>query len=151
MKSRFPALLLATLLLPGALRSQTAARSQTIAGVVLDPSGAAIVGAEVALDRTDGSQLSHTVTDGVGGFQFRSVPYGSYQIDVRQSGFRETKATVVAGNGTRPATRIVMPNLAVDFAEPTPSEIEIRKSCVRTKTHLIARGSEEGRSLCRFQ
>jgi hypothetical protein len=114
MKNALPLLMLASLLLPGVLRAQTATRSQSISGVVHDPSGAAIVGAEVDLSRADGGPVTHVVTNGAGGFQFTSVPFGSYQIDVKQPGFRETKASVTAGNGTHPLVRIVLPVAAVD-------------------------------------
>jgi Carboxypeptidase regulatory-like domain len=114
MKIRFKMLLTATLLLPVVAQPQTSARSETIAGVVQDPSGAAIVGAEVALDRSDGSEAGHTVTNGTGGFQFKGVGPGSYQVDAKQPGFRETKVRAVAGGGNQPPIRIIMPVAAVE-------------------------------------
>jgi len=87
---------------------QTAARPLSISGGVQDPSGAAIVGAQVGLDRPDGSSVAHTSTNGSGGFQFRNLTSGSYVIDVKQTGFRETKVSAVAGNETRSPLRIVM-------------------------------------------
>jgi hypothetical protein len=109
MKNALPLMMLATLLLPGGSRAQTAARSQAISGLVHDQSGAAIVGAEVDLNRADGSQITHVITDGAGGFQFTGVPFDSYQIDVKQPGFRETKTAVSAAGGSRGPIRIVLP------------------------------------------
>jgi Carboxypeptidase regulatory-like domain len=114
MKNRFKMLLMATLLLPVVAQPQTSARSETISGVVQDPSGAAIVGAELALDRADGSVVGHTVTNGTGAFQFKGVAPGSYQVDAKQPGFRETKVAAISAESTHPPIRIIMPVAAVE-------------------------------------
>jgi hypothetical protein len=42
---------------------------RVISGTVLDPSGAAIPGAKVALTGVDGTQADQSVTDNAGGFR----------------------------------------------------------------------------------
>ena len=95
-------------LVAGYSQSQTSSRGHSINGVVLDPSGAAIVGAQVNLTRR-GSPTSHTSTDNSGSFHFDDVNPGDYEIDVQHEGFRETKTTVNVGTGSRRAVRIAMP------------------------------------------
>jgi len=86
----------------------TRGRGHSINGVVLDPSGAAIVGARVNLTR-GGSPVSQTTTDNSGSFHFDGVNPGDYEMDVQHEGFRETKMTVNAGTVSRRPARIVMP------------------------------------------
>jgi hypothetical protein len=100
--------LLSLLLLPGFLRSQQATRSQNLSGIVQDPSGAAIVGAGVDLERTDGTRFGHTATNGAGGFLFKSVPFGAYVVVVKEHGFQETKASTTISAGARAPIRVVM-------------------------------------------
>ena len=65
----------------------------SISGLVTDPSGAVIAGAEVvALNTATG--IKQTVkTDTAGFYSFPSLPIGPYEIDVRQTGFKEFRAT----------------------------------------------------------
>jgi hypothetical protein len=101
------------LLLPGFLGSQQGGRSQTLSGIVQDPSGAAIVGAEVDLERADGTRFGHAATSGAGGFLFKSVPTGSYVVVVKERGFQETRASATIGAGVRTPIRLVMPVASV--------------------------------------
>ncbi len=95
--------------LSGAAHAQTPPSAPPIAGIVLDTSGAVISSAKVALDRADGSELKQTVTDGAGRFQFRSVPAGSYLIDVTQQGFKETKTSAKVDASFHAPLKIVLP------------------------------------------
>src|ERR1700729_342195 len=85
----------------GCLESQTTPGLSSLGGSVQDPDGAAVSGAQVFLDRPDGSQVAHLQSDGSGTFQFRNVPAGRYVVDVQQTGFRESKLNVVAGGTSR--------------------------------------------------
>jgi hypothetical protein len=98
----------------GALQCQLMAQSQFVAGVVQDPSGAAIVGAQVELDRADGRRFAHLTTNGTGGFQFKNVGPGSYQIVAIEPGFRETRVQAIVGPGAHALIRLVMPIAAVN-------------------------------------
>lgn len=112
-KSRLLAAALVFTLSVGYLRGQSPSAPNTLSGSVQDQSGAAIAGAQVDLDRSDGSQLAHMLSDGTGSFQFKNVPAGSYVIDVQQAGFRETKVKVVTGTSHSPV-RIVLPIASVE-------------------------------------
>jgi hypothetical protein len=108
MNKLFHSLVLIPTLLYGSLPRQAPAISRPILGTVEDASGAAVVGASVALERPYGAEIMHTVTDGVGEFQFKNVPRGRYLVDVRQNGFKETKANVMADSVSHPSARIVL-------------------------------------------
>jgi hypothetical protein len=95
------------ILLSGLCGAQVQVRP-SISGVVQDPSGAAIVGASVSLQRADGTEIDHAVTDRSGSFDFKNVAAGSYQLDVNESGFRETQVSAVVGAALHPQIRIVM-------------------------------------------
>ncbi len=84
-----------------------------ISGSVLDPSGAAIPGANVVLIRTDGTQIDQSITDNAGGFRFNHVAAGEYTVDIHAAGFRETKTNAVVGAKQTPSLRVVM-SIAVE-------------------------------------
>jgi hypothetical protein len=108
MRLHFYFVLLTAGLLMGLAEAQNSSDSLGIMGAVQDTSGALIAGAEVALDRADGSELTRTVTDRTGVFQFKNLPPGSYQIDVQQPGFREVKVSARADVATHTPLRIVL-------------------------------------------
>jgi hypothetical protein len=92
----------------GFLECQTTPGLSPLGGSVQDPDGAAVAGAQVVLDRPDGSRIAHLLTDGSGTFRFKNVPAGRYVVDVQQTGFRETKVNVVAGGTSRAPLKIVL-------------------------------------------
>src|SRR5208337_4517560 len=65
----------------------------SISGLVTDPSGAVILGAEVVAVNTETS-IQHTVkTDSAGFYSFPSLPIGHYQIEIRETGFKLFRET----------------------------------------------------------
>ena len=54
--------------------------SGTVRGSVLDPSGAAIVGAAVDIRNPVSGYVRNTVTDGQGKFQFDNLPFNPYHV-----------------------------------------------------------------------
>ena len=59
----------------------------SVAGTVLDLSGATISGANVSLMRSDGTQSRNTVSDANGDFGFAKILPGSYLVVVNAKGF----------------------------------------------------------------
>jgi Carboxypeptidase regulatory-like domain len=92
----------------GFLECQTTPGLGSLGGSVQDPDGAAVAGAQVALNRPDGSQVAHLVSDGSGSFQFRNEPPGRYVVVVQQTGFQETEVNVVVGGASRTPLKIVL-------------------------------------------
>ena len=91
--SVFCALLLVCVVLfvlPMAARAQSTDVG-TIVGQVTDPSGAAIVGAEVKIVEPTTSATQTVSTNEAGRFIFASVPPGSYDVSVSRMGFAQAK------------------------------------------------------------
>jgi Carboxypeptidase regulatory-like domain len=61
--------------------------SASVAGTVLDASGATVSGADVSLMHGDGSQLHTMVSEANGEFNFTKLPAGSYLVVVNAKGF----------------------------------------------------------------
>jgi hypothetical protein len=61
--------------------------SASVAGTVLDLSGAAVPGANVSLIHGDGTQLLTMVSEANGEFNFTKIPAGSYLVTVNAYGF----------------------------------------------------------------
>ena len=66
---------------------QPAEGSASVAGTVLDVSGATVSGADVSLLHGDGSQLHTMVSEANGEFNFSKLPAGSYLVVVNAKGF----------------------------------------------------------------
>ena len=66
---------------------RSAEGSASVAGTVLDLSGAAVPGAEVSLVLGDGTQLHTMVSEANGEFNFAKIPPGSYLVIVNAKGF----------------------------------------------------------------
>jgi hypothetical protein len=61
--------------------------SASVAGIVLDVSGATVSGADVSLMHGDGTQLHTMVSEANGEFTFTKIPAGSYLVTVNAKGF----------------------------------------------------------------
>ena len=88
--------------------SQTVPAPHSVSGVVLDTSGAAIVGAHVVLNQQE-ELLLRTRTDSTGNFYFDNLRPGSYQLVVQNPGFRETSTALNLGAKPVTGVRIVLP------------------------------------------
>src|SRR5256884_6433207 len=84
-------LLLVMLLVAVSTRAQF---SGNIQGTVVDPSGAAIAQAKVALENLGNHISATTTTDGEGGYRFLSLAPGSYKISVEAAGFSRAETTI---------------------------------------------------------
>jgi hypothetical protein len=66
----------------------TSGNSGTIRGTVLDPSGAAMIGALVDITNPVSHYDRKTVTGGQGGFELDNVPFNNYHLTVTSPGFQ---------------------------------------------------------------
>ena len=74
--------------LPSPVRGQTTAIAEVF-GTVSDPSGAALVGAQVTMTETDKHTVFSAVTNSIGHFLFPNLPVGPYRLEVKASGFKD--------------------------------------------------------------
>ena len=65
----------------------------SISGLVTDPSGAVIAGASVIALNTATGIKNTNQTDTAGFYSFPTLPIGPYEVTVRQTGFKEFRAT----------------------------------------------------------
>ncbi len=83
-----------------------AARAQQVAvaqldGYVTDPSGQAVVGAQVKAIETDRDQVHAATTDVTGHYSFPGLPAGNYRLEVSSQGFKtyvQSGIVIDAGN-----------------------------------------------------
>src|ERR1700757_4704616 len=87
------ALAFASVPAPCLLRAQ-AGTSGLVTGSVTDASGAVIPGASVNIHNTLSGYDRTKPADAQGNFQFSNLPFGTYTLTVRQSGFQGSTQTV---------------------------------------------------------
>ena len=73
---------------------QSAARGQSVAiaevsGMVSDPSGARLAGAQVTMTETSKNAARSTVSDTVGRYTLPNLPVGPYRLEVKAPGFKD--------------------------------------------------------------
>src|ERR1700722_17513139 len=79
-----------------------------VAGMVLDPSAAAISDARVTLTAQSGVENGHTATNTDGRFSLEKIPPGIYRVDVEASGFRNAMQNITVGTDRTTLIRITM-------------------------------------------
>jgi hypothetical protein len=104
------AIVVCTTAWPAVARAQTAASSGQILGQVIDPSGAAVPAAKVAVRNTDTNFSRGAVTDAAGRFAVAQLPLGPYDITVTSVGFNpETQqARVTLGSSVSARFRLTV-------------------------------------------
>src|ERR1700720_3660296 len=80
------------LLLCGTLLAQTSA---SISGTVIDPSGAAVAGADVTATDLGTGAIRSGKTNATGVYTIPGLVPGNYSVSVRKEGFRPTEFTSV--------------------------------------------------------
>src|SRR5690349_1936589 len=82
-----------------ALATAVGAQSQngSVAGVVRDPQGAVVPGADVALQGVDATRRFTTELDGA--FRFLNLEPGTYRVTATLSGFAPSTRTIIVGIG----------------------------------------------------
>ncbi|MEO7276182.1 MAG: von Willebrand factor type A domain-containing protein [Vicinamibacterales bacterium] len=78
-----------------------------VSGVVVDESGAVLLGATVELV-SSGRVVRTTTSNGQGGFDFSSVPQGAYQVRVRLAGFTSVTQALTIGPAPPAALRLTL-------------------------------------------
>ena len=73
---------------------QSTSSSRAISGTLLDPTGAAIVNAQVSLLGSGDKALAQVTTDKSGSFRFDHLDSGNYILDFQAEGFRPTRVNV---------------------------------------------------------
>jgi hypothetical protein len=117
---------------PLLLQGQDARPGLSIAGDVQDPSGAAIVGAEVTLLASSGEQIASKTSDNSGAFQFGNLRAGAYQIIVSQSGFQQFRQKIEVTSTSHVRLHIAM-TLASTREEVT---VEASSSSAQVSTEI---------------
>ncbi len=92
------------------------ANSGTVHGTVLDPSGAAIVGANVVIQNPVSHYSRVATTDGQGKFEFANVPYNNYHTSASAAGFKISEQDVDVRSPIAVETRF---ELAIGAASTT--------------------------------
>jgi hypothetical protein len=82
------------------LAAQQSIDYASISGRVSDPSGAVVVGAQVAARHAETNVTATTVTDSDGRYRFPYLRVGPYEIRVQQPGFQEATRTLAVTVGS---------------------------------------------------
>ena len=109
-------------------------------GHVTDPTGEAIVGAQVKITQTDTHAARTTITDNTGRYALPELPPGAYRLDVAAKGFKSYSQTgIVLQVGSNPAV-----NVAMQIGAVTESvEVAANALMVETKDSAIAQVMEQ--------
>ena len=75
---------------PSALHAQ-GSTTANLSGTVVDPTGAVIPNAVVALKNVANNDTRETRSNGSGDFTFSVLPVGTYELDIKVQGFKELK------------------------------------------------------------
>jgi hypothetical protein len=103
-------------------------------GHVTDPTGQAIVGAQVKITETGKHQLHTAVTDNTGRFALTELPPGAYRLEVAAPGFKSYAQTgIILQVGSNPGI-----NVAMQIGAVTESvEVVSNAGMVETKESTI--------------
>ncbi len=85
------------------------ASGRAVSGTVVDPSGAAIVGAQVSLLDASSKSIAQQSTDKTGLFRFENLSPGSYTLQFQAEGFRDLALKTVLSAKRQNPLRIVLP------------------------------------------
>jgi Carboxypeptidase regulatory-like domain len=78
-----------------------------LSGVVTDPSGASVAGAQVGLKQTSTGLTRATQTGADGSYTFPDLPTGNYQIEVKKEGFNDyLQRDIILEVGSSPTVNV---------------------------------------------
>ena len=131
-------ILLIALAVLGAFAPRARAQAVAIAeidGYVTDPSGQAIVGAQVKATNVDEGQVRNTVSEATGRYAMPDLPVGNYKLEVSAAGF---KTYVQTGITLQVASNVTI-NVPMQIGAVTESiRVEANAAMVETKENAVA-------------
>ena len=106
-----------------------------ISGLVTDPSGAVITGAQVIAIETETGIHTQTVTDSKGFYNFPTLPIGTYEVEVRGAGFKTFRQINIVIDANS-AVRI---DVSMQLGTTTEN-VEVRSDAVQVETQTTQMG-----------
>src|SRR6267143_7121904 len=85
------------------------APASSLAGTLLDPSGAAIAQAQVLLLASGDKAVAQTITDSVGSFHFDNFAPGNYILEFHAEGFRDARINTTLTARRQSPLRVTLP------------------------------------------
>ena len=134
MRRNFYWILAACLALTTQLFSQ-GKTSGTITGTVTDPSGALISGAQISVTNVATGDTRTVTSNPEGQYQFPELPIGTYQLRVRQTGFRE----FIANNVELHVDSTAIINASLQLGN-TAEQVTVEASTIQVQTDSAALG-----------
>src|ERR1700730_9018657 len=108
------------------------APASSLAGTLLDPSGAAIARAQVSLLASGDKAVAQTITDSVGSFHFDNLAPGNYILEFHAEGFRDARINTTLAVRRQSPLRVTL-QIAV-ASETVTVATEISVPFVSTET-----------------
>src|SRR5439155_1788515 len=108
----------------------------TIAGTVLDPSGAAVVGAKVTVTALATGLTRQTVSGGDGSYIFPLLPVGLYSVAIEATGFRRSEQKGIQVEADKSST--VPISLQIGATSETIS-VEANAELVETRVGALSK------------
>ncbi len=119
--------------------------ASSLAGTVLDPSGAAIAQAQVSLLASGDKAVAQTTTDSAGSFHFDNVAPGNYILEFNAEGFRGARInTTLAARRRSPlrvTLQIAVPSETVTVATGISVPLVSTESSENQNANLIDRNA----------
>jgi iron complex outermembrane receptor protein len=125
--------------LPFLMAFASPAAGSEIEGVIVDPAGAAVAGAEVVLRQTDAMREWRTRSDSAGRFIFHSIADGQYTIHVAAHGFAVSEQRVTVAGQNAMMTVTLSPSMVSESVSVRAESYQERETAIgtRIKTPLI--------------
>src|SRR6516225_5013691 len=106
-----------------------------VSGTVTDPTGAAIVNAQVSMTEVDKGSVHSTLSDSTGSYTLPNLPVGPYRLEAKSPGFKnyvQSGIELVVNNN-------IQVNVTLQVGAATESvEVRATASMVETKENSIS-------------
>jgi len=107
----------------------------SISGLVNDPTGAVIVGAQVTATNSQTGVRTETVTDSKGFYSFPTLAIGTYDVEVHGAGFKTFRQTSIVID----ANSVIKVDVTLQVGTTT-EEVEVRSDAVAVDTQSTQMG-----------